>query len=785
MSSSSSSNPPPPGADPPPAATTTKDAFCVLKINKKGEPPGKGKRDYSFLHDAFKQTATGIECVVCGPGPGGFSFTWDDIDPDGTQRQLNKGNLALHVEKNQKHRERVKAAANKVSRKVGGGGRFLSYFQRASAPPPSPPPPHPPSAAAGGVVGGSSGGACGSSGGAGDVDAVGVGAAAAAGGGVDETGEEPQEQQPPVLEASGGQRGSGSSLEVVRELIAGSHRCIGYLPPELAGTKTLLIDAPVAPFYPNSSIGKISLCHRIELRANGFFAKKSGSLPGCHVVVERENQTCEACESLDYVQALNQVLSICEEPPKDHVSSNRHLGDLPITHLKARVEHQKRRAGFANLAVRRTDTKIQSLGRTVGLHEQIQVLLTEHNVPGLQAALVQAAKRNLGAKATLEVIGRCIKRTYRPKAGFSKEDVDMATLILRLAGPGGLFAVRQMLRLPSTSYLYKWSCLATFTPVIFKPLMTYKQAVQEASVANFRAFFMERIAGGDTPWEDAYSWGWMLAMDEVATDEKIRYSPYGNCLLGTCCQHRPLTLGTVFGHMGEAEKVFISLQQGRTDPKAAGAMHMAKECNVLAVMPMSGAGSTCHLLPLAAVGTCKKDSVEQNVEMMEAVLDAWAEVMEEMRQKHGKTLGPILRLATDGDGKRRQAVTRLCNAHPLRELALRVPGEVLKCLEDMILFDCYGGAYAITVDFDGRHMVKRLRFRLIFTDKGIQLYDGGVVLNKGTLKVRETHTHSESANRPFPWPYPKDDDPQPTAARATHVRTHQFPSLSQHTFIHT
>ena len=281
----------------------------MLKINKKGEPPGKGERDYSFLYDAFKQMATGIECVVCGPGPGGFSFTWDDIDPDGTQRQLKKGNLALHVEKNQKHRERVKVAANKASRKAREGGRFISYFQRASAPPPSPPPLHPLSAAGAGVVGGSSGGA-------GDIDAVGVSAAAAAGGGVGETGEEPQEQQPPVLEASGGQGGSGSSLEVLRELVAGCHRCIGYLSLDLAGTKRLLIDAPVAPFYPNSSIGKISLCHRIELRANGFFAKKSGSLPGCHVVVERENQTSEACESLDYVQALNQVLSICEEPPK-------------------------------------------------------------------------------------------------------------------------------------------------------------------------------------------------------------------------------------------------------------------------------------------------------------------------------------------------------------------------------------------------------------------------------------------------------------------------------------
>ena len=190
MSSSSSSNPSPPGAGPPPAATTTKDAFCLLKINKKGTSTGKGKRDYSFLHDAFKQTASGIECVVCGPGPGGFSFAWDDLDPpDGTLRQLNKGNLALHVEKNQKHRERAKASADKAPWKAGGGG-FLSYFKTATSPP------HPPS--------------------------NGVGAAAVAGGAAGEGGEEPQEGQPPVLEGSGRQSASGTSVELVRELVAGS-----------------------------------------------------------------------------------------------------------------------------------------------------------------------------------------------------------------------------------------------------------------------------------------------------------------------------------------------------------------------------------------------------------------------------------------------------------------------------------------------------------------------------------------------------------------------------------
>ena len=33
----------------------------------------------------------GLECVVCGPGPGGFSFTWDDID--GTGETHNAWNL--------------------------------------------------------------------------------------------------------------------------------------------------------------------------------------------------------------------------------------------------------------------------------------------------------------------------------------------------------------------------------------------------------------------------------------------------------------------------------------------------------------------------------------------------------------------------------------------------------------------------------------------------------------------------------------------------------------------
>lgn len=41
-------------------------------------------------------------------------------------------------------------------------------------------------------------------------------------------------------------------------------------------------------------------------------------------------------------------------------------GDLPFNHLKERKDHQKARAGFANLAVRNAEGKVTSLARTVG-----------------------------------------------------------------------------------------------------------------------------------------------------------------------------------------------------------------------------------------------------------------------------------------------------------------------------------------------------------------------------------------------------------------------------------
>jgi len=463
-------------------------------------------------------------------------------------------------------------------------------------------------------------------------------------------------------------------------------------------------------------------------------------LEGCHVIVRREGETCRACLELGRNEQLKTALAICEEDPSSSNSKNRHDFELPFIHLKKKKDHQKKRAGLASLAVLRAERKVTSLVRTVGFYERIQVLLSQHNVLGLQAALVQASKRNLGVKQVLEMIANCIKRTYKPKGNFTKEEEDMATLFLRLAGPNGLYALRQMLHLPSESYLYKWSCVATFRPVIFKPLQTYTDGVIEAAVANFHAFYLEPIQKGEMKWVQAYERGWMLMMDEVAIDEKVRYSPNGDYILGTCACHRSFTLGTVFSSMAEAEQVFIRLQQGRENPGGHGVMYVAKECLVICVMPMTGEAADCGVIPLVAVGSCKRESVENNVQLITALLNAWDVFRNMMLEQCKRRLGDMYRVATDGCGKRRQSLTRVCNASKDA-----LPRELLEAFEGMTLFDCYGGASLITVDFDGRHMLKRLRFRLVFTLQGMTLYRGGLKLHKASLQVPTlTHTHTRT-----------------------------------------
>lgn len=77
---------------------------------------------------------------------------------------------------------------------------------------------------------------------------------------------------------------------------------------------------------------------------------------------------------------------------------------------------------------------------------------------------------------------------------------------------------------------------------------------------------------------------------------------------------------------------------------------------MICVVPMTGKWASCRVIPLVAVGTCKRENVEENTNLITALLRAWNIIQEEMMGKCNKRLGDMHRLATDKDSKRLKAV---------------------------------------------------------------------------------------------------------------------------------
>ena len=280
MAPSSSSNPPPPPPDPP---EPTKDPFKVLNIEEKG--PNGAVNNYSYMRDEFRaDPETGdLICKTCKPE---FRVLWATMNPEeGKQRQINKGNLKTHINSNKVHSDCKAAAASREK------GALFKYLKVASKPV------HQQQQQQQQGGGGDGGGD-----GDGDDDEE-----------EEEEEDQQQQQQPPPAAATASTATISStgnpSLEALQGYLAERHRCLGYRPPELGGSKAYLLDFPLAYFYHNSTSLKIRLNHRIEIGTKGFFAKKHGSFRGCILAVSRKEETCEACWALKDDDDLNKALA--------------------------------------------------------------------------------------------------------------------------------------------------------------------------------------------------------------------------------------------------------------------------------------------------------------------------------------------------------------------------------------------------------------------------------------------------------------------------------------------
>jgi hypothetical protein len=260
---------------------------------------------------------------------------------------------------------------------------------------------------------------------------------------------------------------------------------------------------------------------------------------------------------------------------------------------------------------------------------------------------------------------------------IQKKTVDVALLVLRLGGPRLLYALSKSLNLPSLSTVYRHSERSYLRPSIAFPTM-------DEVLANIQS-----ICGPAQAAKPGIR-GFSVMIDEIALEERLRYSAAKDAILGICREHVSMCetqnmTGRPISHLMEIKKLLDS-----------GEWHRAKEATLVALAPFGH--SNYGPMVVLISGTCKTEAVEEQKALISLVIDTWK------RSSYGESaLGPIWSIATDGDARRRQAIHRLCMVHRLSPAS-----PIYQGLCKLMLLNLSCGEGDITHDGDFKHEEKRM-----------------------------------------------------------------------------
>lgn len=519
-----------------------------------------------------------------------------------------------------------------------------------------------------------------------------------------------------------------SKASFAQQITTAVPRCEGFRPPSLHGVVDLLQHVPLAFFYSSGSYGTTNLervAGRVLLRQHSFHAN------GCLEFAEAGSSMCGPCSAMD-PRLLDRIMPYLYQPASS-IPGKTNDAHFSAYQMKEKKDAIREEHGRKRLLVLSLNRKVHRRDRALDLHQRLMRALTSGNARLMQTALVRALNAGHGVVGVLKLVTKCLLGVYRPRLEFTELDMGIASLMYIFGGGAAAYAANKGLGLPCERLIQKSKELAAFVPTIYTGVLNYAADVQKAVVANLRAGFGQPILDGKIEWRRCFSGQWMMALDGSANDKTLSFHSQTGTMIGGC-EHKPDEINLALTTPGDGKAALAALKLGQEGSRSQGAMHLAGETVLITFKPIEATGEDAPLLPAAAVPTCNKRScLKMSKELLTGALDGFDAVRELLREEglgSLNSLGKVVTIATDGDAKRRRAITALCNM-----VKGKVPAaELLVALD---LFDTYGGELEVTVDFDWRHMTKRIRVRLVFTDRGINLSPNGVVFDRIKVKVRD------------------------------------------------
>ena len=265
----------------------------------------------------------------------------------------------------------------------------------------------------------------------------------------------------------------------------------------------------------------------------------------CTGVQERSSESCEECSQLLTHQIVEGILRRIKNGIHTHTNyAYQPIGGLiGILRKKSAMLDGLR---FKQLSASRT---LAARARTVGQYERLVMAMGEGKVNRLDALLRAGLNRGLGARGMIELLDRARKGLCKPKS-FTEEEMSRGLLFLRLGGARVASLAQRSLGGPAPSTLRRVSAKSIITSLSPSAAFPTKSEIQ----CNIRAAFK------NSPGTDS-GCGYVLMIDEIKVEERLRWDPSTNKVLGLCREHTE-HIGVDFCSMSDAKVLVHGILRG-------------------------------------------------------------------------------------------------------------------------------------------------------------------------------------------------------------------------------
>ncbi|KAJ7064061.1 hypothetical protein C8F01DRAFT_1022169, partial [Mycena amicta] len=390
---------------------------------------------------------------------------------------------------------------------------------------------------------------------------------------------------------------------------------------------------------------------------------------------------CSACASLPRETPLAGILERTEQGVKAHSSLPYH----PIAGLNEIIKRQDRTIADFRLGRFNLSRRIATQSAALDDHKRFVRAIASGKFENVARLVRVCLGRNMGIRGVLSSYDRAARGLYKPKS-YTEEDHLRTVLFWRMGGNRLADLAHRALGLPSTSTVRRH---ISAPHIIISVGLPRVEEIEKNILASFDGILdllTQRPRHA------------VIMFDELAVDGRIRWDDKTNNFVGTCRPHSK-HVNMRFDTEDDMTELFRALDEPKDSPRA---VHYAKEATVGAIGILDIDTRMYAARPILLSGDCKRES---GPEHLRNVVNPTLNAMDNVRPT---TKVRVTSIATDGETRRGSAF--------IQKTFLRIlspDSDIYDLLCNLRFMDLWVGADDLTGDKDYKHVLKRLRNRLL------------------------------------------------------------------------